>query len=69
MRRFFQSCETIVTMLRTSSGSLFQSCSGAWRSLLIKTGARPLARKSKAKLVATSSFSWAPPRQNPESLF
>ena len=34
---------------------------GRMGSLLIKTGARPLARKSSAKLVATSSFSWPPP--------
>ena len=50
--RFFQSWETIATMLRTSSGSLFQSPRGRWLSLLIKTGARPLARNSRAKLVA-----------------
>ena len=52
-----------------SSASLFQSPRGRWRSLLIKTGARPLARNSRAKLVATSSFSWPAPLQNPESLF
>ncbi len=66
--RVFHSCETTPTRLRTSSASLFQSFPGGWRSLLIKTGARPLARNSKARLVATSSVS---PGlfQNPESLF
>ena len=37
------------TRLRMSSGSLFQSLSGAWRSLLIRTGARPLARNSSGE--------------------
>ena len=50
----FQSRETTPTRLRTSSGSLFQSPRGPWRSLLIRTGARPLARNSSAKLVATT---------------
>ena len=52
--RCFQSRETRPTRLRTSSGSLFQSPPGPWRSLLIRTGARPLARNRSAKLVATS---------------
>ena len=69
VKRLFQSREMIATRLRTSSGSLFQSENGAWRSLLISTGARPLARNRSAKLVATSSFSCAAPRQNPESGF
>ena len=51
--RFFQSRETTATRLRTSSGSLFQSPRGPWRSLLTRTGARPLARNKSAKLVAT----------------
>ena len=50
--RFFQSRETTPTRLRMSSGSLFQSPPGPWRSLLIRTGARPLARNRSAKLVA-----------------
>ena len=62
--RFFQSRETTATRLRTSSGSLFQSPRGPWRSLLIRTGARPLARNSSAKLVATTGFS-VTPRQKP----
>ena len=52
--RFFQLWETMLTMFRMSSGSLSQSPAGPWRSLLIRTGARPLARKSRAKLVAST---------------
>ena len=63
MSRCFQSRETTPTRLRTSSASLFQSPRGRWLSLLIKTGARPLARNSKARLVPTISFS---PRPAPE---
>ena len=70
VRRCFQSRETTPTRLRMSSGSLFQSPAGAWRSLLIRTGARPLARNSSAKLVArTRSLSISGPRQNPLSRF
>ncbi len=49
--RWFQSRETAPTRFRTSSASLFQSVPWPWRSLLITTGDRPLARKSRAKLV------------------
>ncbi len=67
--RFFQSRETTFTMLRTSSGSLFQSPDGPWTSLLIRTGARPLARNKSAKLVArTLSDSLSAPLQNPPNL-
>ncbi len=78
--RDFQSRETMFTMLRTSSASLFQSFAkgsrtrfatsslGPCRSLLISTGARPFARKSKAKLVASTRFrSIMLPSQNPEN--
>ena len=66
VRRFFQSRETTATRLRTSSGSLFQSPRGPWRSLLTRTGARPLARNKSAKLVATTGPLRAP-RQKPDS--
>ena len=56
------------TRLRMSSGSLFQSLTGRWRSLLIRTGARPLARNNSAKLVATSSFSSGGPAPEPGEL-
>ena len=59
----------MLTIFRTSSGSLFQSSDGAWRSLLIKTGARPLARNSSAKLVARTLFdSTSAPCQYPPEL-
>ena len=70
-QRLFQSRETMFTMLRMSSGSLFQSPVGAWRSLLIRTGARPLARKSSAKLVASTwlRLDRAPLARNPRACF
>ncbi len=64
--RVFLSREIELTRLRTSSGSLSQSdtalplfevlLGGRRRSLLIKTGARPLARNKIAKLVASALF-------------
>ena len=42
---------------------------GPWRSLLISTGARPLARNSRAKLVASiGSFSYQRPLPEPAEL-
>ena len=49
-------------------GIVVPVAAGRWLSLLIKTGARPLARNSRARLVPTISFSPGP-LQNPESLF
>ena len=50
----FQLCETARTRWRTSSGSTIQSFPGACLAFWMRTGARPLPRNSRAKLVATS---------------
>ena len=47
--RLFQLCETTLTMFLTSSESFSQSPRGPWRSLLIRTGARPFGEKEERK--------------------
>src|SRR5205809_527307 len=60
VRRLFQSRAMMPTRLRISLASLFQSPCGPWRSLLIRTGALPLAAvedlRPKEGLAAAREF-------------
>ncbi len=49
MSRFFQSCDTMLTMLRTSSGSLFQSSRGQMAELVDQERSAALGQEQQGE--------------------